>query len=78
MAKKLGPCKDCVDRHEACWSDCERYKAYRAELDEENKRKREAMEEKYITYGIRQSARNSNSLRLYSLQGKARNRDNGN
>lgn len=23
------PCKDCDHRHEACWGECEVYKAYR-------------------------------------------------
>lgn len=25
------PCKDCPDRHTACWGGCERYKEWRAE-----------------------------------------------
>ena len=28
------PCKNCTDRHAACHADCERYKAYRASLEE--------------------------------------------
>lgn len=27
------PCKDCPDRHPLCHSDCERYKAYREDVD---------------------------------------------
>lgn len=27
------PCKGCEERHEACHGTCERYKAWRAELD---------------------------------------------
>ena len=29
-----GPCKNCPDRHYNCWSECEKYRAYRASLDE--------------------------------------------
>jgi predicted ATP-dependent serine protease len=28
------PCKDCPDRHEACWGKCEKYKAWRTARDE--------------------------------------------
>ena len=30
---KSAPCLDCANRHEACWSDCEQYKAWRGERD---------------------------------------------
>ena len=33
-------CKGCAERHEGCHSGCERYKAFRKELDEKNERKR--------------------------------------
>ena len=33
-------CKDCAERHEGCHSRCERYKAFRKELDDKNRRKR--------------------------------------
>ena len=28
------PCKDCPERREACWGKCEKYKEFRAKLDE--------------------------------------------
>ena len=28
------PCKDCVDRHVSCHSHCEKYIAWRTEMDE--------------------------------------------
>jgi len=28
-----GPCKDCPERHEACWGVCDKYAEYRARLD---------------------------------------------
>lgn len=34
------PCKDCESRHEACWSNCEKYKEWRSVFDE-NKKARE-------------------------------------
>jgi hypothetical protein len=27
------PCKDCPDRHEACWGQCEKYKTWRETRD---------------------------------------------
>lgn len=24
----MPPCKDCPDRHEACWGSCDKYKAW--------------------------------------------------
>lgn len=29
----IGVCKDCKDRHPACWGKCERYLAARANLE---------------------------------------------
>lgn len=29
---KISPCKDCKERHEKCHADCEKYKAFQAEL----------------------------------------------
>lgn len=29
----IGVCKDCQDRHPACWGTCERYLAARKELE---------------------------------------------
>ena len=33
-------CMGCEERHEGCHSECERYKAFRKELDDKNRRKR--------------------------------------
>lgn len=27
------PCKNCPDRHNLCWDECERFRAYRKEKD---------------------------------------------
>jgi hypothetical protein len=72
MPRKPGPCKGCKKRHEACWSNCKEYKDYRAELDEENRKKKEFANKQYITNGIKQVTKKPSKLRLYSLQGKAR------
>lgn len=29
----MPPCKDCHDRHQACWGDCASYKLWKAEQD---------------------------------------------
>jgi hypothetical protein len=36
-----GPCKDCPDRHTACWGHCERYQEWRAERKKEAAAERE-------------------------------------
>lgn len=53
------PCKDCPDRHQACWSDCERYKQAKAEQDEKSqqKRKREQTERDYIKARVKHKSR---------------------
>lgn len=37
-------CKDCKERHPACWDSCEKYKAEKAEYDELNARIRKDKE----------------------------------
>lgn len=44
------PCKDCADRHEACWGKCEKYKAWKARLDEVNKRRKEYDAKPFVKY----------------------------
>lgn len=38
------PCKDCPDRALHCHSACEKYAAFRAEVDAANARRREALD----------------------------------
>lgn len=40
-------CKGCTERHEGCHSQCERYKAFRNELDDKNRQKRLENEARY-------------------------------
>lgn len=45
------PCKDCKERHDICWQDCERYFKYKKEMGEikekiREERKRVSMEHK--------------------------------
>lgn len=35
------PCKNCPDRHEACWGHCEKYKAWIAEYHKEQAAEKE-------------------------------------
>jgi hypothetical protein len=42
-----GPCKDCENRHEACWGTCAAFKEYRKPLDvirQDRQRSRQARE----------------------------------
>lgn len=49
VKREIAPCKDCVDRHEVCWGECEKYKQWKMRLDEANRRRRE-YKEKSIAY----------------------------
>ena len=49
VKREIAPCKDCVDRHEVCWGECEKYKQWKMMLDEVNRRRRE-YREKMIAY----------------------------
>ena len=44
------PCKDCADRHEACWGKCEKYKAWKLRLDELNKRRKKYNAKPFVKY----------------------------
>lgn len=60
------PCKDCQERHRACWQDCERYKqAKRNDID----RKRKKAEEKKKKYEYL-STRGNRYEKIQSCQGR--------
>lgn len=45
------PCKDCKERHDICWQECEKYSKYKKEMREvkdmiREERKRVSMEHK--------------------------------
>lgn len=44
------PCKDCSDRHQNCWSECEKYRTFRALMDavSEKKQKHHAEEDDFF------------------------------
>ena len=44
------PCKNCIERHSACWGGCEKYKAWKSRLDEINRRRKEYKEEPFARY----------------------------
>lgn len=47
-----GPCYNCPDRHPKCHSECEEYKAFRAELDEANKLRAEETAMRYYQHEV--------------------------
>ena len=47
------PCKNCIDRHYACWGGCGKYKAWKSRLDEVNRRRREYREKSLAYYNQR-------------------------
>ena len=42
------PCKNCTERHEACWGGCEKYKAWKLRLDEVNRHRKEYEENQFF------------------------------
>ena len=50
VKREIAPCKDCVDRHEVCWGECEKYKQWKMMLDEANIRRREYREKSLAHY----------------------------
>jgi len=34
------PCKGCTERYEACWGKCEKYKAWKANLEKVNEERK--------------------------------------
>ena len=48
--REMSPCKDCTDRHEACWGKCEKYKEWKSRLDEVNKRRKEYEAKPFVKY----------------------------
>ena len=50
VTREMSPCKDCPDRHEACWGKCEKYKSWKSMLDEVNKRRKEYDGKPFIKY----------------------------
>ena len=53
VKREIAPCKDCVDRHEVCWGECEKYKKWKMMLDEVNRRRREYREKSLAYYNPR-------------------------
>jgi hypothetical protein len=50
LTREVPPCKDCVDRHEACWGKCKKYKVWKSRLDEVNKRRKEYNSKPFVQY----------------------------
>lgn len=49
VTREMPPCKNCTDRHEACWGGCWKYKAWRLRLDEVNRRRKEYNEKPFVS-----------------------------
>ena len=50
VTRKISPCKDCKERHEACWGKCEKYKAWKSRLEEVNKLRKEYNQKPFVQY----------------------------
>lgn len=51
---KRFPCKDCAERHQACWSDCEKYRKAKEEQAERNRKEKEIKKTEDDIFRIRQ------------------------
>ena len=50
VTREISPCKGCSDRHEACWGKCEKYKEWKRDLDELNRRRKEYENKPFVRY----------------------------
>lgn len=50
VTREISPCKDCTERYEACWGKCEKYKEWKRDLDELNKRRKEYENKPFVRY----------------------------
>ena len=50
VTREMSPCKGCTERHEACWGKCEKYKAWKSQLDEVNKRRKVYDAKPFVQY----------------------------
>ncbi len=50
VTRETPPCKNCAERHEACWDECGKYKAWKSRLDEVNRRRKEYNEKPFVKY----------------------------
>lgn len=62
-AQKTSPCKDCTDRSATCHGSCERYKQYKAELEEYKNPAIAAREETDFNRGLTRVLRKTNHQR---------------
>ena len=51
--RKTPPCKGCFDRTVTCHGFCQKYKQWRAEQDEENRKREEAKQKENDSYNTR-------------------------
>lgn len=40
VTREISPCKDCKDRHEACWGKCDKYAEWKRMLEMVNEERR--------------------------------------
>ena len=50
VTREMSPCKGCTERHEVCWGKCEKYKTWKRDLDELNKRRKEYENKPFVRY----------------------------
>lgn len=50
VTREMSPCKDCADRHESCWGKCEKYKAWKANLEAVNAERKKYSNRPFVQY----------------------------
>ena len=50
QTREISPCRGCSDRHIACHDKCEKYKAWKSQLEEVNKRSKEYEARPFVQY----------------------------
>lgn len=50
VSREKSPSKNCPERHELCWGNCEKYKEWKSRIDDVKKRRREYSEKSLAYY----------------------------
>ena len=50
VTREMSPCKGCTERHEACWGKCEKYKAWKSNLEKVNAERKKYSNRPFVQY----------------------------
>lgn len=50
VTREIPPCKDCKERHTACWDNCDKYKAWKNRLEKVNEERKKYNARPFVQY----------------------------